>query len=61
MPRPCCYPMVYRLKRSAACWDTPNIKDTQIYAKITNQKISKDMKFLSHKLADMEKDICSNI
>lgn len=38
-----------------------NIKATQIYAKITNQKISKDMEFLSHKLADMEKDICSNI
>ena len=38
-----------------------NIKTTQIYAKITNQKISQDMETLSHKLANMEKDICSNI
>ena len=38
-----------------------NIKTTQIYAKITNQKISQDMETLSHKLTDMEKNICSNI
>lgn len=38
-----------------------NIKTTQIYAKITNQKISQDMEVLSHKLTDMEKNICSNI
>ena len=38
-----------------------NIKATQIYAKITAQKISQDMETLSHKLADMEKNICSNI
>ena len=38
-----------------------NIKTTQIYAKITNQKISQDMEILSHKLEDMEKNICSAI
>ena len=38
-----------------------NIKTTQIYAKITNQKISQDMETLSHKLEDMEKSICSVI
>ncbi len=38
-----------------------NIKTTQIYAKITNQKISQDMETLSHKLEDMEKNICSAI
>ena len=38
-----------------------NIKTTQIYAKITAQKISQDMETLSHKLEDMEKNICSNI
>ena len=38
-----------------------NIKTTQIYAKITNQKISQDMETLSHKLEDMEKDICGAI
>ena len=32
-----------------------NIKTTQIYAKITAQKISQDMETLSHKLEDMEK------
>ncbi len=31
-----------------------NIKTTQLYAKITAQKISQDMETLSHKLADME-------
>jgi len=31
-----------------------NIKTTQIYAKITAQKISQDMETLSHKLEDME-------
>ncbi len=38
-----------------------NIKTTQIYAKIINQKISQDMETLSHKLADMEKSICNTI
>lgn len=38
-----------------------NIKTTQLYAKITAQKISQDMEALSHKLEDMEKNICSNI
>jgi site-specific recombinase XerD len=38
-----------------------NIKTTQIYARITNQKISRDMESLSHKLRDMEKDICKAI
>lgn len=38
-----------------------NIKTTQLYAKITAQKISQDMETLSHKLEDMEKNICSNI
>ena len=38
-----------------------NIKTTQIYAKITAQKISQDMETLSHKLEDMEKNICSAI
>ena len=31
-----------------------NIKTTQIYARITNEKISKDMQLLSGKLADIE-------
>lgn len=35
-----------------------DIKTTQIYAKITNQKISQYMETLSHKLEDMEKNIC---
>ena len=34
---------------------------TQIYAKITAQKISQDMETLSHKLEDMEKNICRAI
>ncbi len=38
-----------------------NIKTTQIYAKITNQKISRDMENLSHKLESMEKNICEAI
>ena len=38
-----------------------NIKTTQIYAKITAQKISRDMEALSHKLEDMEKNICRAI
>ena len=38
-----------------------NIKTTQIYAKITAQKISQDMETLSHKLGDMEKNICRAI
>ncbi len=38
-----------------------NIKTTQIYAKITNQKISRDMETLSQKLEGMEKNICDAI
>ena len=38
-----------------------NIKTTQIYAKITTQKISQDLELLSDKLGDMEKIICSAI
>lgn len=38
-----------------------NIKTTQIYAKITAQKISQDMEQLSEKLEDMEKCICRSI
>ena len=38
-----------------------NIKTTQIYAKITAQKISQDMETLSHKLEEMEKNICRAI
>ena len=38
-----------------------NIKTTQIYAKITAQKISQDMETLSQKLEDMEKNICRAI
>ena len=38
-----------------------NIKTTQIYAKITAQKISQDMEDLSHKLEEMEKNICRAI
>lgn len=42
-------------------WGHTNIKTTQIYAKITAQKISLDMETLSHKLENMEKDICEMI
>ena len=45
---------------SRLCGHT-NIKMTQIYAKITAQKISLDMETLSHKLENMEKDICEMI
>lgn len=38
-----------------------NIKTTQIYAKITAQKISQDMEQLSEKLGDMEKSIYRSI
>lgn len=38
-----------------------NIKTTQIYARITNQKISRDMETLSHKLEGIEKNICEAI
>lgn len=38
-----------------------NIKTTQLYAKITNQKISRDMETLSHRLEGMEKNICEAI
>lgn len=38
-----------------------NIKTTQIYAKITKEKISQDMEILSHKLAGLEKQITDRI
>lgn len=38
-----------------------NIKTTQIYARITKQKISRDMEALSHQLEGLEKQICSSI
>lgn len=38
-----------------------NIKTTQIYAKITNQKISQDMEVLSQKLESFEKQITEKI
>ena len=38
-----------------------NIKTTQVYAKITVQKICKDLEQLSDKLGDMDKSICSAI
>lgn len=38
-----------------------NIKTTQIYAKITNQKISQDLEALSHKIGDLEKSLCKVI
>ena len=34
-----------------------NIKTTQIYAKITKEKISQDMEALSHKLKGLEMQI----
>lgn len=38
-----------------------NIKTTQIYAKITKEKISQDMEILSHKLEGLEKKITDKI
>jgi len=38
-----------------------NIKTTQIYAKITKEKISQDMEILSHKLENLEKQIAERI
>lgn len=38
-----------------------NIRTTQIYAKITNQKISQDMEVLSHKLESFEEQIIKQI
>jgi len=38
-----------------------NIKTTQIYAKITKEKISQDMEILSHKLELLEKQITEKI
>jgi site-specific recombinase XerD len=38
-----------------------NIKTTQIYAKITKEKISQDMEALSHKLESLEKQITERI
>ena len=38
-----------------------NIKTTQIYAKITNQKISHDLELLSHRIVNMEQSICRAI
>ena len=38
-----------------------NIKTTQIYAKITKEKISQDMEILSHKLEALENQIIEQI
>ena len=38
-----------------------SIRSTQIYAKITAEKMSQDMELLSQKLAPMEKFICQTI
>jgi site-specific recombinase XerD len=38
-----------------------NIKTTQIYAKITKEKISQDMEVLSHKLESLEKQVIERI
>ncbi len=38
-----------------------NIKTTQIYAKITNEKVSRDMEILSQKLAKLEEQITATI
>ena len=38
-----------------------NIKTTQIYAKITKEKISQDMEILSHKLESLERQITEKI
>lgn len=38
-----------------------NIKTTQIYAKITKEKISQDMEILSHKLESLEKQIVGTL
>ena len=38
-----------------------NIKTTQIYAKITKEKISQDMEALSHKLESSEKQMIKQI
>ena len=38
-----------------------SIRTTQIYAKITGEKISRDMELLSHKIESIEKFICQTI
>lgn len=38
-----------------------NISTTQIYAKITNEKVSHDMEALSHKLQDIEEYVCETL
>lgn len=38
-----------------------NIRTTQIYAKITDRKVSADMAALAGSLAAVEADICRNI
>ena len=38
-----------------------SIRTTQIYAKITGEKISRDMELLSQKIESMEKFICQTI
>lgn len=38
-----------------------SIRTTQIYAKITNEKISQDMELLSGKLGDLEKKLIGKI
>lgn len=38
-----------------------NISTTQIYAKITNEKVSHDVEALSHKLQDIEEYVCETL
>lgn len=38
-----------------------NISTTQIYAKITNEKVSNDMEALSHRLQDIEEYVCETL
>jgi site-specific recombinase XerD len=38
-----------------------NIKTTQIYARITKEKISQDMEILSHKLEAFEKQVMERL
>ena len=60
-PRPCFYRNGVPIETVSRLLGHTNIKTTQIYAKITAQKISQDMETLSHKLEDMEKNICRAI
>ena len=38
-----------------------NIRTTQIYARITNKKISQDMAILAESLSKVENDICKKL